>query len=194
MTGNWVRKYNKSWPVIAALLAGMFISLSAIAAELPDNFHRVTADLYRSSQPSKSQMLALEKNGIGAVLNLRQWHTDDDEAQGTELILYHVAMNAATFSRSDIVQALQVLHRSAKPVLVHCWHGSDRTGLIVALYQLVFDHTAKADVLTELRRPEYGYHETVYPGIARFIETVNVDELRQQVFAAQPSALIKGNK
>src|SRR5690606_31058092 len=151
------------------LLAGLLCSLSALAASLPDNFHRVTAELYRSAQPSDIQMQALQSAGVRTVLNLRQWHSDSDEAQGTSLILYHVSMNTVAFTQDDIVEALRILHRSVKPVLVHCWHGSDRTGLIIALYEMVFDHASRADVLAQLRRPEYGYHENFYPRIARYI-------------------------
>lgn len=165
------------------LLAGLLCSLSALAASQPDNFHRVTAELYRSAQPSDIQMHALQSAGIRTVLNLRQWHSDSDEAQGTSLILYHVSMNTVAFTRDDIVEALRILHRSVKPVLVHCWHGSDRTGLIIALYEMVFDHASRADVLAQLRRPEYGYHKNYFPRIARYIETVNVDALRQQVLS-----------
>lgn len=183
---------NNSPRRCAQVLAGLLCSLSVMAADLPDNFHRVTAELYRSAQPSNIQMRALQSAGIRTVLNLRQWHSDSDEARGTSLILYHVGMNTAAFNQDDIVDALRILHRSVKPVLVHCWHGSDRTGLIVALYQLVFDHATKADVLAQLRRPEYGYHENFYPRIARYIETVNVDALRQQVLDVSPRHLSQG--
>ncbi len=163
------------------LVGAIALSSPALAQNLPDNFHRVTPELYRSSQPSAGQMSALEKYGIRTVLNLRQWHSDRDEARGTALILYHVPVNTAAFHEDQLIEALRILHRAVKPALVHCWHGSDRTGLVIALYRLVFDHATKADVLAELRDPAHGHHETFYPDIIRYIETVDVDALRQRV-------------
>jgi tyrosine-protein phosphatase SIW14 len=152
-----------------------------VIAGLPDNFYRVTPNLYRSSQPSSEQMHALEKAGIRTVLNLRQWHSDNNEARGISLILYHVGINTAAFHEEEIVEALSILHQAIKPILVHCWHGSDRTAMIVALYRLIFDNTSRSDALAELRHPRHGYHKAFYPDIARYIETVNIDVLRQRV-------------
>ena len=167
---------------LITLLAGLLFSFSLIAAEkLPENFHRVSNELYRSAQPSAEGMRALEKAGIRTVLNLRQWHSDNQEAKDTALILYRVSINTAAFQEEEIVEALQILHRAVKPALVHCWHGSDRTGLIVSLYRMVFENAKKADVLAELRDPIYGHHEMFYPNIGRYIENVNVDVLRQKV-------------
>jgi tyrosine-protein phosphatase SIW14 len=173
--------------LIALISTGILLFLSPVRAEnLPDNFHRVTPELYRSSQPSAGQMHRLEEYGIRTVLNLRQWHSDRDEAQGTSLILYHVPVNTAAFRETEIEAALRILHRAVKPALVHCWHGSDRTGLIIALYRLVFDRVTKADALAELRNPAHGHHEQFYPDIARYIETIDVDALRQRVLKPSP--------
>ncbi|AYY01452.1 tyrosine-protein phosphatase [Klebsiella aerogenes] len=172
------------------LLISLTAGLSAAASEnMPDNFYRVTPELYRSAQPIHLQMQSLDRIGIRSVLNLRQWHSDADEAKGTGLILYRVPMNAAAINNDDVVIALSFLHRAAKPALVHCWHGSDRTGMIVALYQLLFSHATKSEVLSELRRPEYGYHQQFYPDIARYIAAINVEELRARVLSLSAGKL-----
>lgn len=169
------------------VVAGMglvFISVfssSLIASVYPGNFHQVSSELYRSAQPSSQQMQFLEKKGIRTILNLRQVVSDKPEARDTSLILYQVGMNSAVLHRDELIRALRIIHYSVKPVLVHCWHGSDRTGLIVALYELVFYHATKPEVLSKLRRPGYGYHENLYPGIAKYIEQVDVGALRREV-------------
>lgn len=174
-----------SFSCIFIILVGMATLLApARAGNLPDNFHRVTPELYRSSQPTAGQMASLEKHGIRTVLNLRQWHSDRDEAQGTSLILYHVPVNTAAFREAEIIEALRILHRSVKPTLVHCWHGSDRTGLIIALYRLLFENANKSEVLAELHDPTHGHHEIFYPNITRYIENVDVDILRNKVLSA----------
>ena len=62
--------------------------------------------MYRSAQPNHLQMQSLDRIGIRSVLNLRQWHSDADEAKGTGLILYRVPMNAAAINNDDVVIAL----------------------------------------------------------------------------------------
>jgi tyrosine-protein phosphatase SIW14 len=70
-----------------------------------------------------------------------------------------------------------------KPVLVHCWHGSDRTGSVVAAYRIVFQNWTPAAALDELRHGGFGYHEKWFPNIITLFETLDADALRQRVLA-----------
>ncbi|WP_337261454.1 MULTISPECIES: tyrosine-protein phosphatase [unclassified Serratia (in: enterobacteria)] len=175
--------YQVQLLAVSALLM-CSLAVHATVLGLPQNYHQVSADLYRSAQPDSAQMRALEQSGIKTVLNLRQWNDDDSEAKGTTLVLRRVPMNAAVINDDVVVSALREIRFAQKPMLVHCWHGSDRTGLIVAMYRLVFEHAAKTDVLAELRKPEYGYHESYYGGIARYVRDVDVNRIQQRVFSA----------
>lgn len=176
---------GKTWLLSVMLLVGSFSA--SVCATTPENYHQVSPELYRSSQPSAAQMQTLEQQGIKTVLSLRQWNDDDSEARGTGLILRRVAINAAVINDDVVVRALREIRFAQKPVLVHCWHGSDRTGLVVAMYRLVFENAAKSAALAELRKPEYGYHENYYAGIARYIANVDVSQIRLRVFADNPS-------
>ena len=49
---------------------------------------KIGSGVYRSEQPSHEDFKALEKYGIGEALNLRNRHSDDDEAAGTN-VTYH---------------------------------------------------------------------------------------------------------
>jgi len=44
-------------------------------------------------------------------------------------------------------------------------------------------------VLSERRRPEYGYHQQFYPDIARYIAAINVEELRARVLSLSAGKL-----
>jgi protein tyrosine/serine phosphatase len=182
---RWRSSVGKTWLLGAMLLMGSFTA--SVNATTPENYHQVSPELYRSSQPSAAQMQTLEQQGIKTVLSLRQWHDDDSEARGTGLLLRRVAINAAVINDDIVVAALREIRFALKPVLVHCWHGSDRTGLVVAMYRLVFENADKPAVLAELRKPEHGYHEKYYAGIARYIGDVDVSKIRQRVFADNPS-------
>ncbi len=58
------------------------------------NLYQIDSGVYRSEQPSKEGFKALEKYGIGEVLNLRNRHSDDDEAKGTSIKLHRVKTKA----------------------------------------------------------------------------------------------------
>ncbi|SET34567.1 tyrosine-protein phosphatase [Thorsellia anophelis] len=150
---------------------------------IPNNFYPVTEGIFRSGQPNALEMQGLEAMGIKSVLNLRQWHSDTNEAEGTNLQLSRVPMDAADVNDDNIVEALRILKTAEKPVLIHCWHGSDRTGAVVAMYRLVFEDTPREEVLAELRKPEYGYHYNIYANIERYIEHVDIDAIRARVMA-----------
>ena len=58
------------------------------------NFYRIGDGVYRSDQPSAACFRELEKFGMREILNLRCYHTDTKEAQGTSLILHHLPTRA----------------------------------------------------------------------------------------------------
>lgn len=146
-----------------------------------DNFYQIDNDLYRSGQPDELQMKELEQRNFKAILNLRNFHTDDKEAAGTNLKLYHVPMEAGRFTEQQIIAALKDIKNAPKPVLVHCWHGSDRTGVVVAMYRLVFQGWDKNAAIEELKKPEFGYHKWAYYNIIQYLEQVDVENVRKQV-------------
>lgn len=153
-----------------------------------ENFYQIDGNLYRSGQPGEIQMKELEKRGVKSVLNLRNFHTDDEEAKGTSLKLYRVPMEAGRFTEDQVIEALKIVHNAPKPVLVHCWHGSDRTGLTVAMYRLVFQDWSKEAAIKELKQPEFGYHQWAYYNIIQYIEKVDVDSVRRQVIGTNTVA------
>jgi len=123
------------------------------------NWFQVTPEIYRSEQPSAAEMRALETFGIKTVLNLRNWHSDTDEAKGTSIIISEVKMDAGDMTYAQLVAALKVLVAASKPALVHCWHGSDRTGTVVAGWRVAMQGWSPADALDELKSGGFGHHE-----------------------------------
>jgi len=153
---------------------------TAIPSERLDNFYRIDPLLYRSAQPDAAAMNELEALGIRRILNLRQFHSDDDEAKGTSLRLHRVPMNAGSITEEEVVSALKLIGSSKDPVLVHCWHGSDRTGTVVAMYRLVFQGWSREAALDELVNGGYGYH-AIYGNIPEFIDKADIEGIRKQV-------------
>ncbi|MFC0180673.1 tyrosine-protein phosphatase [Thorsellia kenyensis] len=150
---------------------------------LPENFHPVAPGIFRSAQPDELMMNNLTSIGFKSVLNLRQWHDDTDETKNTYLELGRVPMDAANITDEKIIEALKFIKNANKPVLIHCWHGSDRTGVVVAMYRLVFEGVSKEEVIKELKIPEYGYHKIIYANIERYLDEVDVEQIKKAVFS-----------
>lgn len=152
--------------------------LASCAAPLR-NLHCVDGHVWRSSQPDAVGFQELKSAGIGEVLSLRHYHADKCLADG--LAWHRVPMDAERIRDADIVAALKVLTRSEKPVLVHCWHGSDRTGVVVAMYRMVVQGWPREKAIAELNDPTYGHHAGAYPNIRRYLETVDVEKIRREL-------------
>ncbi len=145
------------------------------------NFYKVSDELYRSEQPDDDVMLRLEAMGIRSVLDLREFHSDSGKAKGTALKLYRVPMNAGEIDDALVEKALDAIATAPKPVLVHCWHGSDRTGAIVAMYRMVFQDWPRERAIDEFLNGGYGYHKSFYPNIERYLETVDISHFKQRL-------------
>lgn len=159
-----------------------FVSADDITGSNVENIYYVAPGIYRSGQPTKEGFAELEKNGLKSVLNLRSYNSDDDEAEGTSLNLYRIKMNAGHIKDDDVIEALKILKDSPKPLLIHCWHGSDRTGTIVAMYRIIFEDWDREVAIQELLQPRYGHHKVIYVNIPIYIRNVDVEKIRAAVF------------
>lgn len=123
-------------------------------------FDRVDSGVYRSAQPSGDQLRKLmTQYGIRTVLKL---NTGVDAAPTGVTVLSHPLSVMKEPTVKELEAILEAIENSPKPVLIHCTHGEDRTGLIVALYRMrrgTTTETAYADMV------RHGFHP--YPGVWR---------------------------
>ncbi|ADV63982.1 hypothetical protein Isop_3424 [Isosphaera pallida ATCC 43644] len=99
-------------------------------------------ELYRSAQLSAAQLdRVIADHGIRAVLNLRG-HNPDEPWYRNEVATtlkrgatqIDVAMSSCDWaSRAQMNEIVRILETAPRPLLIHCWHGSERTGLVSAL-------------------------------------------------------------
>jgi protein tyrosine/serine phosphatase len=90
-------------------------------------------------------------------------------------------MRSAELTEFRIIEALKAINNAEKPVLVHCWHGSDRTGVVVAAYRIVFENWTKEAAISEFRNSDFGYHENWYPNLIDLLENLNTEDIRKQL-------------
>ena len=146
----------------------------------PDNWHQVATDLYRCSQPTAADMRVLVTFGIRSVCNLRQYHSDADEVAGTSLALHEVPLGARSLSYEDLVTALKTLLAAEKPVAVHCWHGSDRTGAVVAAWRIAVDGWTPRQAADEMTAGGFGFHQ-MFDNLRALVEGIDPERLRADV-------------
>jgi protein tyrosine/serine phosphatase len=142
MRSGWKRWALRS----AGLIAVSFLALLGYLAVLHfnGNFHTVVeGELYRSAQVKGDQLAQYtEKVGLKSVLNLRGASPDagwykDEMAESARLGLVHAdfALSASReVTNAEAEQLIALMKLLPKPLLIHCKHGSDRTGLLAALY------------------------------------------------------------
>lgn len=144
------------------------------------NFYRIGNGVYRSDQPSARCFRELEKFGIQEVLNLRCFHNDLKEARGTSLRLHHLPTRATQLSLNDLIAALQIIYDRKGPLLFHCWHGSDRTGAVAALYRIVFQGISKQTAIDEMVEGVFGFHMT-FDHLIDIIDQANIAAIKKQL-------------
>jgi protein tyrosine phosphatase (PTP) superfamily phosphohydrolase (DUF442 family) len=105
------------------------------------NFHPVGAGIFRSAQPSPEGYPQLKKMGFKSILNLTGDAKDEIKRAGPEMTVVQVAMSGLkkpSFEEMD--RALKALATAPRPILVHCAHGKDRTGFVVAAWRVFMEN------------------------------------------------------
>lgn len=145
------------------------------------NLHKIDEGVYRSSQPNNVEFEKLEKSGLKNVLNLRRWNSDNDEAKNTTLNLFHVKIRAEAIKEDDLLKALLIIKNREGDILIHCHHGSDRTGAVAAMYRIVFQNWSKEQAIEELKNGGYGFHN-IYTNIPRLINNIDIESFKKKLF------------
>ncbi len=151
-----------------------------IGAELY-NLYKVSDDIYRSAQPDEEDFPILSLLGIKTILNLRHYHADESEVESNEFILQRLKLDALNIQLDDLVKAMQIIDSSPKPILVHCWHGSDRTGAVIATYRMVFQNWSKKKAIDEFLNGGYGYHAVIFSNIEKLLKNLDLQKMRKQI-------------
>ena len=145
------------------------------------NLHKVSETVYRSAQPESGAFESAQKLGIRTILNIQLLDQDTYLAQQepTSLELVHIPMTPIYFPEDQIVQAMQVIIKNP-PVLVHCRHGADRTGLIIAIYRILYQNWTVDEAKDELINGGFGFHES-FENIPQELDKIDFGSLRTQL-------------
>ncbi len=148
------------------------------------NLYMINSGLYRSEQPDREGFEILSGLGIKSVLNLRSQHSNKEFITDLPLRSYHIRMNPSEIRDDEIITSLQILITAPKPILIHCHYGSDRTGVVIAMYRIVFEGWSKEDAINEMINGGYGFHSK-HANIPAYIRNVDVEKIRMEVKNSQ---------
>jgi tyrosine-protein phosphatase SIW14 len=145
MTGrlNRLKAVAASFMLLAVVAAGAG-SQESQEKVLP-NFHKVNEHLYRGAQPLSGGMRLLAAQGIRTIVNLRGedegTRAEEQDARAAGLRYFNVPMQGLSRPKDEQVErVLSIINDSHNwPVFVHCNHGKDRTGTIIACYRISHD-------------------------------------------------------
>lgn len=109
------------------------------------NLHQISEEMWRSNQPSPSQIKDHAKiRGIKTIVNLRGrsdkgYYLLEKEAcehHGIKLVDFQLFSRELP-PKQKIYEAKRLLQSIAYPALMHCKSGSDRAGMMSLLYKLL---------------------------------------------------------
>ncbi len=146
------------------------------------NLYRVNQDFYRSAQLESKDVALLQTLGIKTVVSLRSFHSDTGIFKDTGIKLQRIGINTWNINDSNVISALRAIKAAEKdgPVLLHCMHGADRTGLVTAMYRILYQAWSKEKALEELMKGGYGYH-SMWKNIPEYLKNVNIEKIREGV-------------
>lgn len=148
------------------------------------NSYKLSDSVYRSAQPRKKDKAEFSKLQITAVLNLRSSHADAATLFPAGTIAYRVKMKARDIREEEVVAALRIIRASPKPLLIHCRYGADRTGLIMAMYRIIFQNWTKDEAIDELLHGGYGFHRK-YANIPAYIKAADMEDIKKLVLGTK---------
>lgn len=126
------------------------------------NFHMVKPWLYRGGQPGAEGIKALSRLGIKTVVSFR-WGRNTIKAEeagvaSEGMSFISMPLNYWNMPTPDVIDRfLSILDNDENhPIFIHCFHGSDRTGLLMAIYRMARDSWTVDEAYREMKR--YGFH------------------------------------
>lgn len=177
--------------VTMAFTCSLFSDVAFAQKTSITNFAKVDDGIYRGARPKNlSEIQNLKNIGIKTVINLQGGDVTDDELgwlipyveEGESLAernqekrqVESLSMNyrnlplnslsKVTKREADrIVLALMMMKDSnLKPIFIHCAHGADRTGLVIALYRVIYQNWSKERAQIEMIRMGHNFLHQVF--------------------------------
>jgi protein tyrosine/serine phosphatase len=167
-------------------LTGLDANVLKQAEDMLVNFQSVSPAVLRGGQPDEDALLVLQKAGVKLVVSLRHHskaspqqqtgytffrrHADDDEIDEEREIAERIGLrfvnisldgiNAPSFA--DIDRFVQLFDDAGNlPMYVHCLHGRERTGFMLAAYRMKVESWTADEAYKEMLQQGFDPLRTV---------------------------------
>ena len=148
------------------------------------NLYQVDKKLFRSEQLSAKDYPLLKQHDVRTIVNLRFFdRNDDQEAFGeTSIKLVNTPLISWSIIPQEVADVLWQIRQAQQTggVLVHCYHGADRTGLISAMYRVIYQKWPLAEAKREMMQGPYGFH-SIWQNMPNFFTDENVQAIQQRL-------------
>ena len=113
------------------------------------NFHRISEEAFRSSQPTMWQLRRMvKKYGIRTIINLKganaksaYWAFEREQCEKLGIRMVDVQIYSRSIpDAARIRRAKEVFESVEYPIWIHCKAGADRAGIYSTLYQYFHKH------------------------------------------------------
>lgn len=142
------------------------------------NVGRVAPGVYRGAEPGKDGYATLKALGIRTVIDMRTSESEKQqvEAAGMKAVAIPIEMSRNGLQEKvDRVVALMA-DPANQPVYVHCRHGQDRTGIVVAAYRMKHQGWSLADAEAEMQA--FGFND-VWVNFKKFIRRYGAELIKR---------------
>lgn len=158
----------------------------AVLVDKSANFYQVDDKLYRSEQLIDDDKQMVHDNNIRTIINLRYFDRNDDQMVfddasvnlvNTPLLTWRVRPQEIAWVLYAVEQAQQ-----SGAVLVHCYHGADRTGIIIAMYRIIYQNWSIDEAKREMKQGDFGYH-AIWKNLENMLTPITVAQVKSALTA-----------
>ncbi|KAI2677756.1 dual specificity protein phosphatase family protein [Pseudomonas sp. TNT3] len=142
------------------------------------NLYQMSPTLYRSALPDQGAVPLLKKLNVATVIDFLP-ESDSSWLSSPDIAQVQLPYRTNHVDDADVLKALRAIQTAQAngSVLMHCKHGSDRTGLMAAMYRVVVQGWSKEDALSEMTQGGFG-DSTHFKESVRYMMRADVDKLR----------------
>jgi protein tyrosine/serine phosphatase len=141
------------------------------------NLYQMTPTLYRSALPDSRQCRCW-KTSRSARSSILLPESDNNWLKAPSIRQVQLVYRTNHVDDSDVLAALRAIKEAEAngAVLMHCKHGSDRTGLMAAMYRVVVQGWSKEEALNEMTLGGFGSSNGFKDGV-RYMMKADIDKL-----------------
>ncbi|WP_248799724.1 protein tyrosine phosphatase [Pseudomonas sp. MWU13-2105] len=143
------------------------------------NLNQMTPTLYRSTLPDSNAMPILAKLNITTVINF-QPEADSSWLANPEIKQVQLPYRIGHVDDADVLMILRAIKDAEDQgsVLIHDKQGTERAGLMAAMYRVVVQGWTKEEALSEMMMGGFG-EGTHFKDSIRYMMQAPVDKLRE---------------